>query len=144
MQRGELMNTANVIKGLIRACVDDGRTLKHELNFVDAGRAATLGRLAREREQFVVDLERLGDVGARRPNGSWGELVREGARNLWVTAAGRNNGDALAICRHSRARTEARYDEAMRTFWPDHVQRVISSQWHRLQAETQELNQLQF
>jgi hypothetical protein len=87
--------------------VDDECTLRHESTLVDVGRAETLTRLARERGQFVADLERLAEREMPR-DGSWSELSREGKRNVWVAAAGRNSGDAIMSCRQSRARTEAR------------------------------------
>jgi len=137
------MKTSPVLRKLIRACVDDERTLRHESQFVDASSAVALRRLAREREHFVADLERLG--GCQLPHdGSWTELSREAARTLWVAAAGRNNGDALATCRHSLARTEALYDEALQASWPDGIRFVLASQRLCLRDEAANLNQLQF
>jgi len=136
--------TSTALGKLIRACVDDERTLHHERNFVDAGRAGILLRLAREREQFVEDLERVGGRVQRRPSGSSVELLREAGRTLFVAAAGRNHGDAVASCRHSHARTEARYDRAMLKPWPDPVARLLAAQVSLLREGTDELNQLQF
>ena len=123
--------------------MDDERTLRHESTFVDAGRAEALLRLARERERFIADLERLGDC-EESDGGSWSELSRETARDIWVTAAGRNNGDAIRTCRHSRARTEALYDEALQASWPDEVLRVLEAQRRRLVDGIDELNSLRF
>jgi hypothetical protein len=75
---------------------------------------------------------------------SWIELSREARRNAWVAAAGRNSGDAIASCRHSRARTEAVYDEALQAPWSDEIQRVLAAQRRRLHDEAAELIQLQF
>ena len=137
------MTTSYALRRLIRACVDDGRTLRHESKLVDQVRAEALMRLAGEREQFVTDLERL--AGREQPHdGSWSELSREVRRNVWVAAAGRNSGDAIASCRHSRARTEAVYDEALQTPWSDEIQRVLAAQRRRLHDEAEELIQLQF
>ena len=138
------MKPTEVLRKLIRTCVDDERTLLHERKFVDAGRAETLTRLAREREQFVGDLERLGEGSPHGPNGSWTELLREAGRTIWVAAAGRNNGDAIATCRHSRARTEARYDDAMQGPLPDEIRSVLAEQRRRVHDEADELSQLQF
>ena len=139
------MNQGNAIRGLIRACVDDERTLQHESKLVlDPGRAETLTKLAHERKHFLTVLEGLQEGGRRRSSGSWGELVREAARDLWVLACGRNNGDAIAVCRHSRGRTEARYDEALRFPWPAETGRILEEQRRVLHEETQELNQIQF
>lgn len=138
------MNTATTLEELIRACVDDERTLLHERTFVDAQRAETLTRMARERDEFVQDLERLGAPARKRESGSWVELLREAGRDVWVSAAGLNNGDAIAACRHSRARTEARYDTAMQWPWPDKVWRVLEAQRRRLQDDADELNHIQF
>jgi hypothetical protein len=137
------MKTSDAIRKLIRACVDDERTLRHECKFVDPGRAETLTRLACEREQFVADLERLGEC-AQHHDGSWAELSREIGRDIWVTAAGRNNGDAITTCRHSRARTEALYDQALQASWPDATLRVLAAQRCRLHDEADVLNKLQF
>lgn len=139
----EVMNTSNTLGKLIRACVDDERTLRHECKFVDASRAETLTRLACEREQFVAELERLGQ-GVQPHDGSWTELSREVGRDIWVTAAGRNSGDAITTCRHSLARTEALYDEALQVSWPDEIRCLLVSQRRRLHDETDELNQLRF
>ena len=135
--------TSNALQKLIRACVDDGRTLRHESKFVDAVRAEALTRLAREREQFVAELERL----AKREqphDGSWSELTREAARDVWVAAAGCNNGDAIRSCRHSRARTEALYDEALQASWPAEIRQVLAEQCRRVRDEADELSRLQF
>lgn len=137
------MTPSDGLRKLIRACVDDERTLRHESGLVDEVRAAALMRMARERDQFVADLERL--AGCEQPHdGSWGELSREARRNAWVAAAGRNNGDAITSCRQSRARTEAVYDEAFQVSWPDEIQRVLAEQRHRVQGEAEELIRLQF
>ncbi len=141
--RQEAMKISDALGKLIRACVDDERTLRHECEFVDASRAETLTRLACEREQFVAELERLGE-GVQPHDGSWTELSREVGRDIWVTGAGRNSGDAITTCRHSRARTEALYDEALQASWPDEIRRILAAQRCRLHDETDELNQLQF
>src|SRR5579872_3014250 len=132
------MNPSAVLRKLIRACVDDECTLRHESTLVDAGRAEPLMRLAREREQFVADLEQLADC-EQSHDGSWSELWREAKRNLWVAAAGRNAGDAITSCRRSRTRIEARYDKALQSSWPDEVQRVLAAQRRRVQDEADEL-----
>jgi hypothetical protein len=137
------MKTSPLLRKLIRACVDDERTLRHESQFVDASIAVALRRLAREREHFVADLERVGECQVPG-DGSWGELSREAARALWVAAAGPNKGDALATCRHSRARTEALYDKALQASWPDGIRFVLASQQRCLHDEAADLYQLQF
>ncbi len=138
------MSTTRVFRELIRACVDDERTLQHERKFVDARRGDALTRLAREREQFVADLERVGGCSGGQPTGSWVELLREAGRNLWVTAGGPNNGDAIETCRRSRARTEARYERAMERPLPEETRRILAEQRRRLHDEADELNQLRF
>lgn len=137
------MKTSSVLRNLIRACVDDERTLQHERTFVDSGRRAPLARMARDRQQFVLDLSALADPGQSGPGGSWGELLRELGRNLQVAAAGPNHGDAIATCRHSRQRTETCYDRALQRSWPAAMQRVIEFQRGRLHADADELNRLQ-
>jgi hypothetical protein len=138
------VKNSRVIQKLICACVDDQRTLQHERKFVDVVRAETLTRLARERQQFVVDLERLGERAQHQSDGSWVGLLREAGRNVLVAAAGCNNDDAIATCCHSHSRTEARYDDAMRRPWPDETRRVLEAQRRRLHDESDELHQLQF
>jgi hypothetical protein len=137
------METNTLLRNLIRACVDDERTLQHESKFVDATRAAALTRLARERGQFIAELERLGPH-EEPHDGSWRELSRELGRDLRVTAGGRNSTDAITACRHSRARTETVYDEAMLAPWPDEIARVLRAQRGSLRDETGELDRLQF
>src|SRR5579859_6580067 len=138
------MKTTKILRELIRACVDDQWALQHERAFADARAAKTLTRLAQERAQFVEQLERLGEPAHGRPTLSWAEFFRELGRDLWVGAAGRNNGDAIATCRRSRARTEARYDGAMQGPLPDEIRSVLAVQRSRLQDEADELNRLQF
>jgi hypothetical protein len=137
------MKASHVLRKLVRGCVDDERTLRRECKFVDASRTEALTRLAREREQFVVDLERLGKF-VQPHDGSWAERWREWGRSLWVTAAGRNNGDAIAECRRSRARTEALYDQALQTSQPNDITRVLAAQRRQISDETDELTMLQF
>jgi hypothetical protein len=137
------MKTTDLLRQLIRACVDDERTLRHESTFVDAPRAGTLTRLAHERGQFVSDLEKLGQH-EEPHDGSWTELTREAGRDLRVVMGGRNTTDAITACRHSRARTEAVYDEALKAPWPDEIVRVLTAQRIRLREETGELDELQF
>jgi hypothetical protein len=137
------MTPSHALRKLIRACVDDECTLRHESRLVDPLRADALIRLAREREQFIMDLERLAEH--QEPHdGSWGELSREARRNVWVAAAGPNTGDAIWSCRRSRARTEARYDRALQSSWPDETQRVLAAQRCRVHDEADELATLQF
>jgi hypothetical protein len=136
------MKTSHVIHKLIRACVDDERTLRNESRFVDPTRAATLMQLAAEREHFVADLERFEGAPASRV-GSMAELSREAGRDVWVAAAGRNSGDAIASCRHSRARTEAVYERALEEYLPDEILDVLTEQRGRLHDEIAVLDQLQ-
>jgi hypothetical protein len=143
MQARADMTTSDVLRKLIRGCVDDGRTLRHESKFVDPRHVKALTRLASEREQFATDLERVAKREQPR-DGSWDELAREAERDIWLAAAGANRGDAIASCRRSRARTEALYDEALQGSWPDEIQRVLAAQRRRLHEEADELNQLQF
>jgi hypothetical protein len=137
------MTTSDVLRKLIRACVDDGRTLRNESKFVDPGRFKVLMRLACERERFAADLEHLAKC-EQPHDGSWGELAGEAKRDVCVAAAGRNSGDAIASCRRSRARTEALYDEALQGSWPDEIQRMLAAQQRCIHEEADELNQLQF
>jgi hypothetical protein len=137
------MAASDILQKLIRACVDDERTLRHERKFVDRACAETLTRFASERGQFVADLERLAHR-TERHDGSLAELSHEAEREIWVAAAGRNKGDAIMACRHSLSRTEALYDEALQASWPDEIQRVLGAQRSRLRDEADELNKLEF
>ena len=124
--------------------MSDGRTFARERKFVGPEHAKTLKRLSRERDQFVADLRVLGGPSRGHPTASWGETLREIARGIWVTAAGPNSGDAIASCRHSNTRTEARYEATMRSPWPDEMHQVLAVQRGRLRDEADELNRLQF
>jgi hypothetical protein len=135
---------ADVLRKLISAFVDDERTLLHERNFVDGGHTGTLTRLARKRAQFVVELQQLVGPTQRRADGSWSELLREAGRSLKVAVAGRNNGDAIATCRQSSARIEARFDQTMRSPWPDSIRQMMEAQQCCLEDDSAELDQLQF
>ena len=136
------MRTSSVLRTLIRACVDDERTLRNARRFVAADDAEALERLAAEREQFVVDLELLAGPSQRRPTGSWTQLLREAGHDAWVTAAGPNRGDAIATCRDSRARTEARFDVAMQESVPGIVRAAIETQRGLVHDEADQLNRL--
>jgi hypothetical protein len=142
MQQPAGMKTSDVLRKLIRGCADDEHTLRHESRLVDAVRAEALRRLARERGEFVTDLVRLAKC-EHPHDGSWTELSREAGRALWVVAAGRNNGDAIASCRRSRSRTEALYDEALRGSWPDETMRVLSAHRRRIHDEIAALRELE-
>lgn len=136
------MSTAASITKLLRACVDDELTLEHERQFVDPGRAETLTQLARERERFVIELQRLGRK-RRRPSASVREILHEGLRALAVAAAGRSHtGDAISSCNHSRARTEALYDRVMPELPPE-LRRIVDLQRERLHDEKIDLDRLQ-
>jgi hypothetical protein len=137
------MASPNMLRNVIRACVDEERTLRHESRLVGEARAEALARLARERGKFVTDLERRAGR-EEAHDGSWTELASEAEREVWVAAAGRNSGDAIASCRHSLARTEALYDEALQASWPDEVQRLLAEERRRLQDDSDELVKLQF
>ncbi|HLK40693.1 MAG TPA: hypothetical protein VKU41_28265 [Polyangiaceae bacterium] len=138
------MKTPNVLRKLVRACVDDEKTLLHESHFVDARRAAVLTRMAYEREELVADLEQLLEPAPRRPTGSWRELLREARRTVWVWAAGPNNGDAIGACRRSCARTGTTYDRAMQAPLSEETRRILTAHRRRLQDEINALNLLQF
>jgi hypothetical protein len=134
----------HLLRSLIRACVDDERTLQHERRFVDMGRSGTLARLARERRQFVVELEHLAQPGQAGSGGSWGELLREAGRSLRVVATGPNSGDAVTACQQSRSRTEACYDRALQGSWPVESREILEAQQGILHAEATELSRLSF
>jgi hypothetical protein len=140
----ESPKAAQLLRKLMRACVDDERTLRHEHGFVDGERGTVLARLARERRQFVLDLEALAAPGQSELSGSWGELMREVGRNLQVAAAGKNGSDAIATCRHSRRRTEDCYDRALRRPCSDEMSRVLESHRARLHEEADALRRIQF
>jgi hypothetical protein len=144
MQQLRGMQNSTVLRQLISACVDEERTLRHERKFVSAEGAETFTRMASERAQFASELKRLGDTSRSNPGASWAEFLREAGRSLWVSAAGRNNGDAVRSCRHSRARTEGRYDAAMQRPWSDETRNVLVEQRRRIHEETDELSRLQF
>jgi hypothetical protein len=132
------------LEKLIRACMDDERTLRHESALTDARRAETLRLLARERAQFVADLDRLEPHAPRRSTSSWAALLREAGRDAFVFALGRNTGDSIASCRRSRARTEKRYEKALEGKLSDEARRVLTTQRLRLHDEADELVHLQF
>jgi hypothetical protein len=137
------MARTSALQGLIRACVDEERTLHREARRVGAGRAAVLARLARQRGQFIAELESF-DGTLPPPSCSWAEILREGMHNVWVAAAGRHDGDAIARCCRSRDRTENRYERALRGTWPDALRGVLMAQRARLECDAAELNPLRF
>jgi hypothetical protein len=142
MQQGTPMNSTDALRKLIRACVDDERTLRHESTVVGATRADTLTRLASQRRKFVTDLEEIQEH-EEPHDGSWRELSREAARDVWVAAAGRNEGDAIAACRHSSTRTAAVYEEAMQMPWRGETLRLLSAQQRALKDDAELLDHLE-
>jgi hypothetical protein len=127
---------------LIRACVDDEHTLRHEASIVGDALAVTLGRLAAERAAFVTALERIQERESSH-DGSWREMSREAAREVWLAAAGANDGDAMAACRHSSARTAAVYEEALLLPWPDATLSVLMAQYKALREDRAWLDKLE-
>ena len=143
MQALAPMNPADTFRKLIHACVDDERTLRHESTVVSTRHADTLTRLASQRAQFVAALEQI-QASGQPHDGSWGELSREAARDVWVAAAGRNEGDAITACRHSSTRTAAVYDEAMLLPWQGETLSVLSAQQRSLRDDAELLNKLEY
>jgi hypothetical protein len=137
--------TSNRIDGLIAACRDDQRTLTYESRFVDDQRRVVLTRLAAERGEFV---ERLRDRRTprvdSRATGSWKESLREFGRSVRVLAGGANSGDAIAECRRSRSRTEARYERALELKWPGEILPLLLEQVNSIRQAQGELIALQF
>ena len=57
--------------------------LRHELKFVGTVRAEALGRLAKERGEFVAELRRLAKPTRDRPERPVIEMLREGMRSVF-------------------------------------------------------------
>jgi len=137
------MKTSNGIDQLIGACVDDKRMLEREIAEVGDRARPMLGELAAERGRFVSEL-RAFSGGAARHGGSPIELLRELGRRLERAATGPSNTDAVAACRRSLRRTEARYDKALQLSWPDEVRTVLLSQRDRLNQSRDMLISVQY
>jgi hypothetical protein len=137
------METSNGIDQLVGACVDDKRMLEREIVQVRARHRPMLSELAAERGRFVSTLRALGG-GAARHGGSPIELLRELGRQLERAATGPSNTDAVAACRRSLRRTEARYDKALELSWPDEVRSVLVSQRDRLNHSRDMLISIQY
>ena len=138
---GGFMETSPVIAKIIQSCLDDERTLVQESKLVDSQRKAVLIRLADERRHFAEELERLNGQGSRE---SWTALVRELGNGLWARMTGRNAGDAVAECRRSQRRTEARYELALGLELPREVKDALVIQHERVHAARDELTRLEF
>jgi hypothetical protein len=135
---------SKVLRALIDACLDDERTLLTQRRFVGVRSAEALDRMAKERGHFIAELERLAKPAPRPPDGLWAEFLHKAGRSVWETWAGHNAGGAIASCRQSRARTEARYERALRSELSDKARYVLAAQRRRLRDETHVLNRLQF
>ena len=138
-----IMKMSNGIEQLVGACVDDKRTLEREIAEVGARNRPMLSKLAAERGRFESELRALGG-GAARHGGSPMELFRELRRRVERAATGPSNSDAVAACRRSLRRTEARYDEALQLSWPDDVRAVLLSQRSQLHDDRAELISIQY
>ena len=138
------MQISKAFKVLIRACVDDERTLHHECGFVDDSRRVVLSRLAAERTRFAEQLRRLAGTEGADSTGSWRELMRELRRSIRVVAGGPNSSDAVSACRRSRERTEAVYDRVLGLPWPKQTLSTLREQRDRIREERRELIGIQF
>jgi len=138
------MNTSKEIAKLIDACLDDERMLEHESRFVSPERARVLRVLAAERGRFIDELRGVGGIRDTREHGSWRELGRELSRDLRVALGLGNGGDAIAACRRSCKRTEARFERALDLPWPTPSRAVIEGQHARIHATRDELSAVEF
>jgi hypothetical protein len=124
--------TSRAMAKLIDVCIDDERMLGHESRVVHGFRGAVLERLAAERTAFVEQLRDLDGVGAGSHHGSWIGRGREWGRSLRVGVGGPNDGDAVAACRRSNERAEARFDAALDLSWPELTRATLFRQRMRL------------
>ena len=138
-----IVKTSNGIDRLVGACVDDKRMLEREIAEVGPRQRATLSELAVERGRFVNELRALGG-GASRRGGSAMELLHELGRWLERAATGPSNTDAVAACRRSLRRTEARYDQALQLSWSEKVRAVLVSQRDQLHRSRDKLISIQY
>ena len=129
---------------LIRACVDDERTLHHECGFVDDHRRVVLSRLAAERTRFAEQLRQLAGTEGADTTSSWRELMREVRRSIRVVAGGPNNSDSVSACRRSRDRTEAVYERVLDLPWPKQALSTLLEQRDRIHDERKDLIAIQF
>jgi uncharacterized protein (TIGR02284 family) len=135
------MQVRSAIAKVIRACLDDERTLVQRSKLVDAERSELLIRMADERRRFAEELEQFNGQGSRE---SWGTVARELESNLWARVVGRNTGDAVAACRRSQRRTEARYDQVLKLVLPTEVRAALMIQYKHVRAARNELTKVEY
>ncbi len=138
------MHSSTVIAKVIESCLEDERTLVRERKLVDAQKRAVLTRLADDRRRFSEELGRLNGPSPWGGRGSWSALLRELGSDLWVRAAGRNAGDAIAACRRSQHRTDACYEKALELEWPSELKAALSAQHERVHAARHELAAIEY
>jgi hypothetical protein len=126
----------SAIAKVVQSCLDDERTLVLESKVVDATRRRVLIRLADERRRFAEELERFNGQGSRE---SWGSLRRELDSDVRECIAGRSTSEAVAACRRSQERTEARYDKVLALELPSEVKAALVTQHERVHAARDEL-----
>ena len=137
------MRNSKGLQRLIIGCLDDERALHYESGIVHHNHRLVLSRLADERVQFADRLRALGEPGAHETR-SWRGALRELLRAVRVLVGGRNNGDSVAACRRSCARTEALYDQAVKLQWSQPILPTLLEQREHLRRSCGELLGLQF
>ncbi len=80
----------------------------------------------------------------REHGGSWAELSRELGRGLRVAFGFPSDGDSIAACRQSCARTERRFDKALELALPDALRAVVVEQRGRLTTAHDALRAIQY
>jgi len=132
---------STTIAKVIEARFDDERTLVHGSKHVDARKSALLTRLADERRRFSEELERLTGPIDRGTLGSWGGLAWELSDNLRARVLGRST-EAVAACRRSQHRTEARYAKALELPLPTALHAALVAQHSRVHHAARELAEI--
>jgi hypothetical protein len=134
------MPGSKAVEAVTTALLDDERTLLREGTRIDATRRAVLTRLADERRAFAEELERSNGQSSRE---SWGSLGRELWRMLRTRWQPPSVGGAVAVCRSSLHRTEARYAKALVCDLPSDLRSTLLAQLERLRTAESDLRKLE-
>lgn len=133
------LRVSTTIAKVIEARFDDERALVHGSKHVDARKSALLTRLADERRRFSEELKRLTGPIDRGTLGSW--LPWELSDNLRARVLGRST-EAVAACRRSQHRTEARYAKALELPLPTALHAALVAQHSRVHHAARELAEI--
>lgn len=142
-----MKNDHRVLNRLIVACSDDIHAQTTAAAVVSGSwRRDRLNDSARRRETFVDELSELVRSAGGRPahDGTIGESVRGGFRQLRALVVGHNSGDAYGWCHQVGAMTAESYVRALAGHLPDGARDVVLRQYEEIAADGEAFKRQRF